>query len=315
MPTTEQITEFVKKVFARYHVLDDEFFTTFDDDEEEWVDKPLFPCGYLDEYTLERLSIHLGMTKQEILAMDEGASLRYWNKYPFFQLFQSYLNRWKWTTQYEGQEPTAEDLLINAIFTDNKGYPVKRRYLYQNIKSRLESKLRELDTVIPGTFHKGAEITDLSIRTEVIFSFPKCAEMVSSYIDMVDRTKELFFKAVYSDLNIEEANELNFLASWLKASDAVMPSVNITYPNVCIYRSVYAEEGLDDFYSYVKLRRYTYYDAFSVEDFVPWRCKEFFDYPDLVQKIVDISPNAKSSMREFAIRSPLSLESTTSTAL
>lgn len=322
MPTVEQITEFVKKIFERYRVLDTEFFTTYDDDENCMVDCPLFPYGKIDDDTLERLSVHLGLTKQEILNMDESASLRYWNKYPFFRLSWNYLESWNWYAHCKGEYPTAEDFLINAIFTENEGYPAKRRYQYQDVKKRLISKLKELDAFMPGTFHKGAEITDLSIQTEVIFSFPKCAEMVRSYIDMVNRTKELFFKAVHSDLNIEEINELNFLASWLRASDAVMPSVNITYPNICIYRSAYLEENLDDFYSYVKLRRYTYETVTNKEDsyglysyaltgrysnylssmdFVPWRCKEFFDYPDLVQEIVNISPAAKSSMREFAM--------------
>lgn len=300
MPTAEQITKFVKKVFDRYHAMDIDFFTTYDDDTKCLVECPLFPSGEIDESTLERLSLHLGMTKLEILNMDESASLRYWEKYSFFRLFHNYMDSWNWTAHYEGHKPTAEDLLINAIFTENEGYPAKRRYHYQNIRERLVTKLRELDAFIPGIFHECAEITDLSIQTEVFFSFPECAEMVSSYIDMVDRTKELFFKALHFDLDIDEANELNFLASWLQASDAVMPSINITYPNVCIFRSVYLEENFDDFYSYVKIRRYTY-GSLSQMDFVPWRCKEFFDYPDLMQEFVNISPQAKSTMREFAM--------------
>ena len=302
MNNTEAITEFVQSTFKRYRMPDTEFFRVYDEDSGTMVDRPLFPSGIADDETLYRLTVCLGMSKESILNCDEQSANKYWEKYPFFPLYEKYLDQWAWDARFEGKKPTAEDFLLNAIWGDEKGILVKRKYTFAGVKERLIKKLKEINTIIPGTYHEGAEITNLSIETEVFFSFPECSQMMRSFLDMVDRMKELFFKALSIELSDEEQQELNFLASWFRAGDAVMPSVLITYDNIQLYGSVYKEENYQDFFSYVKIRRFDFGSAlFPSKDLIPWRCREFFDDPSLVQEFVDTFPKAKAEMRNFAL--------------
>ncbi len=301
MKNLNQLTAFIGDIFQRYKAIRTGFYSMYDDEIEEYVDTPLFVGDdETDANTLARLSIHLGMSTEEILGMDQIAARRYWNKYSFFRLYDQFLKEWAWYSRHTDKRPTAEELLIKAIFTDDE-LSFTERYDFQDIKTRLIAKLKETDAFLPGTYHKDAEITELVIRTEVLFSFPQCAEMIKSFVCMVDRTKELFFKAIHENLSVDEERELNFLASWLRASDVVMASVDITYNNIRTFRPVYLKENLSDFFSYVSIRRfYSLESLFPTDDFVPWRCREFFEDVELAQALVTIFPNLKPKMLRFA---------------
>lgn len=292
MKQIETVTEYVSKLFERYSMSDYEFTHYFDDDTEEMLETPLFPYGISDDETLEKISINFGITKEEILSIDENAATRYWNKYKFFSLYKKYLHLWEWNQKYKDPEPTAEDFLINAIFTENEGIPIRLRH--PRIKERLISKLKEYDRVFPGTYHDGAEITDLYVSTQTLFSFPECGDMIRSFLNMVDRLQELFFKAIKEELPQDEINELNFLACWLNARDVVAPDTYVTYRNVRCYRNVYIEEGHTDFYEYAKIK------AFIGTE--PWRCQEFLDDENLVLRFVNVFPQTKHMMWEFGLQ-------------
>lgn len=294
MNTIDSITQYVAELFERYSMNTYGFFRDFDDETETVVDVPLFRYETADDATLEKISICLGISKNEILNTDPKAATRYWDKYPFFKLHHQYKHLWDWNQRYKDPEPTTEEILLNAIFGNRKGIPVRARYDINSIKDRLIQQLKEYDAVLPGTFHKDAEITDLKISTQTIFSFPMCPEMIHSFFDMVNRLKVLFFKAIEADLCEEEINELNFLACWLCATDKVDPRTLVTYDNVMCYKEIYTNEGFGDFFDYVIIKS-------PFIDSCPWRCKEFFDDPSLAQSLVDIYPQAKSKMREFGM--------------
>ena len=112
-------------------------------------------------------------------------------------------------------------------------------------------------------------------------------------MDIVNRIKELFFKALRTDLNEIEANELNFLASWMHMYDVVAQSTLLTYNNILIYRDVFVKENYKDFFYYANFRRFI--------GTAPWRCKEFFDDMSLVQEFVNIYPQAKAGMHQFTM--------------
>lgn len=293
MKKIEKITEYVTELFKLYDMNTYGFFVDFDEETEESVEVPLFRYGRIDKDTLHKIGVNFGLTEDEILNTDKEAARRYWNKYPFFQLYRDYKAQWEWNQKFKDPQPTEEEVLLNAIFGSGGGIPVRARYNWASIKERLISQLKSVDEYIPGTYHDGAEITDLRISTQTIFSFPQCGDMIRSLIDIVDRIKELFFLALRQDLTQSEANELNFLASWIRAVDVATPSTIMTYDTICMYRDVYIEEGYDDFFEYVK------FNAFVGTN--PWRCKEFFDDPKLVEKLLYNFPQAKGEMRKFAL--------------
>ncbi len=293
MNSKKQVTKYVRELFNRYELNDFGFFVDYNSENEERIEIPLFPYTKMDNETLKRISVYTGLTVSEILNCDQEAAVKYENKYPFISLYRDFKEKWAWYSRYKTKMPTAEEYLFNAIFTDNEGYPVEARYDYADVKKRMIDELKKADAFMPGTYHKDAKITHLIIRTENFFSFPKCKEMVLSFIDMVNTLEKLFFKALSSDLEAYEINELNFLSSILYATDVTMPSVYINYDNICDYKKAYLEENLSDFFSYVKIRTFI--------SSAPWRCKEFFDDMSLVQEFVNIFPQSKAQMRQFAM--------------
>lgn len=290
----ESVEKFVKSLFTKYDLDENDFFCEYDYETEDFFPKPLFLNGVIDDNMLKRLSVCLGMSKDEILNTDEQAGNRYAEKYPFFRLYQDFISSQEWYSKYKTTMPTAEDLLINAIFTENEGYPVEKRYDVHSVKKRLINKLKEIDKEIPGTYHQNADITNFAFRTEILFSFPKCYEMVSSFINAVNSYKELFYKVLESDLSESEINELNFLAHALEIRDVALFKITLDYANLLNLKETLIKENYSDFYSYARIDK--------TKNFFPWRCYEFFENKELVQELINIYPyNAKHKMREFSI--------------
>ena len=295
MNKVEKISQYVEDVFDQYGMNKDRFFFDYDVVADEKHPIPLFPNGDPDEETLGRISTQLGITKDEILSMDSDAAKRYWNKYEFFQLYGRFSVVWQWYSQFKDEMPSAKELLIKAIFSDKDNIysDYQRRYDFESIRERLNAKLNEINQYIPGTVHENAEITNLKVRTETFISFPQCSKMVRSFLQMVERLKSLFFSAIKKELSNEDKNELNFLASWLKATDVLLPTKMMTYDNISKLRLIYADEKKDDFYDYIKIHL-----SFSIPF---WRCREFFDDLDLVQEYENIFPETKGKLRQFAM--------------
>ncbi len=293
MKKISKISQFVEYVFDLYNMDKLGFF--FDYDEETYSEERiyLFPFKKPDDETLYRISVQLGITKEEILSMDRDAAKRYWNKYEFFMLYNEFLTASWWYAKYKDEMPSAEERLMRAIFSEKEDIysDFEKRYNGKDLFNRINEKLKIIDSVVPGTIHKDAHIINSEFGTENLFSFSQCNAMIRSFIEMVERLKELFFKALYEEIVVSEINELNFLASWLNASDIYTNTI-VTYDNIKAYSEVYKEENSSDFFDYVKILNFI--------GSSPWRCKEFFDDIELVQKFVDIFPKAKSKLREFA---------------
>ena len=295
-----QVSNFVEEIFDLYHLNKNDFF--FEYNKETFTEQKisLFSNNVIDNDTLKRLSIKLGLNTDEILSLDESVMFKYWNKYRFFKLYNLFLDAWAWNSRYEEKQVTP-NILLNAIFNDKINFPKTERYDYKSVKERMIRQLKEMDAFIPGTFHPNATVTNLTIETEVLFSFPEITEMLQSYIEMVEKTEMLFFKALKKTLTQNEINEYNFLVNALEITDIVMPTVLITYDNVCKYKQVYIEEGYNDFLSYAKVRNFVGTGNLC-KGVNPWRCKEFFDDIELVGKLANIFPAIKEQMRKFAMR-------------
>lgn len=296
----KQVSIFVEKIFDLYHINKFGFFSEFDEDTFEEYEIPLFPSDEIDNEIMERLCVKLGLSKIEILSLDEDIMYKYWNKYQFFKLYDLFLETWSWNSRYKEKLSPLESLFY-MFENETCKISVEERFDYKSVEKRLIEQLKEMDIFLPGTFHPNASITNLTIETEVLFSFPQITEMIRSYIEMVEKAETFFFRALNGKLSTEEINEYNFLINVLQITDIVMPSVFLTYDNVCNYRQAYIEEGLNDFFSYAKVRSFVGTDELC-PGVNPWRCKEFFDDMDLVRKLANIFPEIKEQMRKFAMR-------------
>ena len=102
---------------------------------------------------------------------------------------------------------------------------------------------------MPGTYHEGATINDLTIETECMISYPQITELTSSFLQMLDDVKNLFFKGIREELTEDEVHLFNFLCSVLVIKDIAAPSVYMNYSNLKKYSSVYEKEGFSDFFT------------------------------------------------------------------
>ncbi len=292
MTKAQKIKNFVEGVFDLYGFNKEGLFYYYDDKGNR-IDIPLFLSNKIDHEMLEEISKRIGLTKNEILCMDNVAATKYWNKYPFYKLFKKYLSVWQWNSEFIDPKPTAEELLLNRLFGKGEGIYVRKRYNINSIQTRLIDQLKNFDSVMPGSYYENGEIKNLCFSTQEFFSFPQCSDMIRSLVEMVKNIQELFFKAIADNISEDEKLELNFLAHSLTAVDVVTPNTLITYENISVYKKVYIKEGYTDFYDYVKIK--------GIIKTCPWRCKEFFEDIDLVQEFINIFPQAKAAMREFAM--------------
>ena len=292
MKDKKAIAEYVERVFDLYGLNKRGFFYDYDEESEEFFDCPLFVEGYeSEEKTIQRVSQYLGLATQEIVNCDKRAAFRYCDKYPYFALHHGFLGEWAWNIEFKSIKPNVEERIMATIFDiEMKPEP---RYDWKEVKKRLCEKLKEVSEYDSKYYPPDSELKVISAEAEVMFSYPKCCEMVRSFLDMVYRAQSLFFKAMKEDLQDEEQLEYNFLVSYLKITDIVRPSVKLYYYEVVRLRNVLLSEGYNEFWSYAKVRH-------ELADQQPWRCVEFFEDIDLVQEFVNVFPKAKKDMIEFS---------------
>lgn len=293
MDKKELISEYVERVFELYGLNKFEFFYDIDDDSES-LDRfaiPLFVEGFeSEEETIFRVSQYLGLTPEEIINRDKLAALKYWDKFPFFSLHNDFIDSWVWNAQYKNSKPTAEDMLLGALFDIPLG---EARYDFKSVTERFHEQLKVAAEYDPDYYPSDSRLHVLKVDTREMFSFPECGEMIRSYLDMIYRAQSLFFRALQEDLSDAEQREYNFLASYLMIEDIARPTRNMYYCDIVRLRDVLLEEGYKEFWSYVKIK-----NPLTLRE--PWRCIEFFNNMGLVQEFINAFPSAKKEMIEFA---------------
>ena len=110
---------------------------------------------------------------------------------------------------------------------------------------------------------------------------------------MVKRENELFQAALTNELSENEISEFNRLASVLELEDRYDPDQYLYYDRLVKYRGVYQAEGVVEIGDTVRLSPFG--------SFAPYRCAEFLDDIETVQKFVNLYPSMKKDMREFAM--------------
>lgn len=292
MSKAKEISEFVKKALNTFSISEHEYFYSTDPKTGERIPRDLFSSADINGEVIGRLSVALGIDKQDIIEMNEAPLKAYYSEYPFFGLYRRYLEESERQREFSDGLST-EERLVAAIFGDKSGLKIEKRYDVKAIKQRLIKQLYEIDSLIPGTYHQDATLCDLAAETEYIISYPSVTELMRSFLQMVDEAGDLFFKGIDTELSKSEAQRFNFLCSTLEIFDIIMPSVRMSYTTLKKYRSVYKAEGMSEFTSYVRVRRFV--------DDAPWRCREFLDDKELVQRFVNYFPYEKSRIREFVM--------------
>lgn len=290
MKSKAQITHFVIETMNLYNI-DWEVF--FPEAEDKPTSRRIFSGKEIDEETLTKLSSIIGLTRDEILNCDKKAAKRMYQKYKYFDLREGYEIAEHIAQYAPGQ---AEAILVNAIFNldDSPSRLVpKITTSKKEIEKRLIAYLKDKAQYFPKEYHDGQEIKNLSASYELMFDYLELKELLVSFIEMVEKAKELFFKALRNEISSDEINEYNFLVTVLHLKDAIIRKP-MYYQMIELLRSVLINENYESFYDYVTVEKYV--------DFEPWRCKQFVEDKELAEKYFDVFPTSRRRMFDFGMR-------------
>lgn len=289
MTKNEKIEVFIKACFNELCLDFADYFSYTDGNSKSRL-VPLLQEGKLNEDAVQFTSRMLGLSVQDIMSCNYDALFYLRDKYPYF-------------THYKGLEKAYETLMLGHRYAEyklteaiaGKRLPLPIRCNPFDVRDRLTEQLKALDAHLPGTYHEGAEITDLQISFQRICHYDGIGEFLESYLQMIERARVLFFQAIETDLSEDDIREYNFLVTVLGIRDFVCADWgNLYYDNLLRCREIYREENLPNFYDYIVLCPDRYIS--------PWRCAEFLDDRDLIQRYINYNPYHKLTMRDFAMR-------------
>ena len=292
MVDAEKVVAYIRDCFEEFELNYQEFFSYYDEESDELVECELIrEDGSVDPAAVKLASEVLGIREKDIYAAREKAVMKKIKQFPYLEHHRLYEYARK-RSFYDGE--AYDDIrILEVLFGQDIDKSGIQRYNYQSIKGRMIEQLKNIDKVMPGTYHKRAEINDLSIAATNIVHYDGIVDMVGEIIRMFNRAGELFFRALKSDLEEVEINEYNFIVSLLRIRDAYYHSGYIYYSNICRCREVYIQEARPRFQDYVRVDNY--------RSFKPWICTGFIENRNLVEEYLDIMPEAKGLMREDAM--------------
>lgn len=291
MANAKKVDEFIKEMFEVYSLDYAEFFDESDDDAALNSPSGSKENHYaLNMPMVELAAKILGVDTTDILTLNSEAVMKWLKKYPYFWHRPAFDEAYRRSFHDESYKSLR---LLEVIFEKEVVPDYPTRYDYSDVIHRLDALLRSIDKSVPGTYHAGASMENLSIYTKNFCHFEHIKEMVESYIEMFDRAKGLFFKAWDTDLSQDEIHEYNFLVATIGLQDNCYIREYLFYDLLKSFLPVYRSEGYKDFFSYVRIYHHRVLEA--------WKCAEFSQDKALVQKFTKIYPQAKKSMREFSL--------------
>ena len=288
MKNAEKVESFIRSVFEVYGLDYSQYFSTYTTDDEK-VELPMVMDGKLDISMVHRAAEILGENVEDLLSMNSKKTAKWQIRFPYIDQKQSF--EYACSRSYYGKNYDTLRLMEAIWDIDIPNKPM--RYDYKDVTRRMHALLKEYDKVAPGTYHEDAHCDHLQINTTSFCHFTELEQMMTSFFEMVERARVLFFTALEQDLSAEEIKEYNIIVSVLGIQDRYIPQKGeLHYSKLCKLASVYKAEQQVDFFDYVMLD--------PAKDVAPWRCAEFIQNRDIVQAYANIAPGAKKAMREFA---------------
>lgn len=289
MTKAQRIEEYIRDCFKTYSIDIGEFFSEVTGDEKAQDICRTDGKGKIDMRTVQYASELLGISVEDILALNDEAAAKWWRKYPYLWHLHSYNYAYEKSFFGKGYDSMK---LLEAIFDTKLGGPYPPRYNLKDVANRLEITLQEIDKSLPGTYHKDASITNLKITTDNFIEFEHIEEMTESFVDMIQALKSLTLKALKDELTQDEIYEFNFLSTVLGFRDRFYVKGFLRYNDLLFAKSVYSDVTEDNFNDYFVFRK--------AYDFKPWHCTGFANNRALVERFLSVMPSAKAEMRQFS---------------
>lgn len=257
----------------------------------ELLEEKLGSCGE-DEDRLCETGLALGLSDSDILRGFSPVPDELYNRYPLFSM----LPDWRIAEAMAGRY--GPQRVLKAIFEDKcitRGVPSRQaeaEQVAEQVRQRCDQKVKRINDVFPGTYPTELPVWRFSIQTSDMIHFESVYELSDAFDSVVGRFSELFFAAMSADLPERETLELNLLATFLNATDLVMPGRRIQYEYIRENRSVFQQEGYRQLTSYVKIGR-----VLPV-----WKARAFYRDSEFVGRYIERHAEAKASIRSFLRR-------------
>lgn len=246
--------------------------------------------GRLNMELVEYASDILGVTTKELLEM-RGSVMKKWSrKYPLVKYWEGMRRS---VNESYLRNPTPEERLLAAVynFTERDIYVTK--YNLKKLEECTMEALIALEKEKPGTIHPGEKIENFYADTVYICRYPHITEMLDSFFEMVNRGKELFFKALEQELTGAEICEYNLIVSYTGIRDKHFNSHGLYYRYLVKFRQLYQAEKGKNFFDYVVLSK----DI----PFQPWKFAEIIADQVRMERYLSDVPSARMLMYMFAI--------------
>ena len=260
------------------------------DCEMGWHPIPWVIDGRLNMELVEYSSDILGVTKNELLEMRRSVIKRWSRKYPLVKYWEGMIRS---VNESYLRNPTPEERLLAAVYNFTERDIYVTRYDLKRLEERTVEALTALEAEKPGSIHPGEKIENFYADTVYVCSYPHILEMVDSFFKMVNRGKELFFKALEQELSEAEICEYNLIVSYTGIRDKHFNLHGLYYRYLVKFRQLYLEEKGKDFFDYVVLSK----DI----PFQPWKFAEIIADRVRMEKYLSYVPRAKMLMNIFAI--------------
>lgn len=282
------------------HIMDEVVFINENDEKKEvdfWdLDEDFLATEYPD--IAKVAAFFFGVSEQEVISQNEHITDRFLEDKETSDFF---------TTAWDIKDRTRGRYFKGQVGRNLGGVLTERmsldeatsigfenRYDYHSVPERLYKTLKEKGNSVPGLFHPGQKILDLKIYTEHFISC-ECSDFLEAFFHIAEKLEKLFHKAVNSGLTERERQEYDFYVLALNVKMAIIGSKHAFYRNILVFRDFYKEHVYTDLASYLR------FDFWHEDFYQPWRCIEFTDCGNLVQRFFDYVPEAKKAMRQFAM--------------
>lgn len=260
------------------------------DSEMGWHPIPWVIDGRLNMELVEYSSDILGVTKNELLEMRRSVMKRWSRKYPLVKYWEGMIRS---VNESYLRNPTPEERLLAAVYNFTERDIYVTRYDLKRLEERTVEALTALEAEKPGSIHPGEKIENFYADTVYVCSYPHILEMVDSFFKMVNRGKELFFKALEQELSEAEICEYNLIVSYTGIRDKHFNLHGLYYRYLVKFRQLYLKEKEKDFFDYVELSKDT--------PFQPWKFAEIIADRTRMEQYLSYVPRARMLMYMFAI--------------
>lgn len=246
--------------------------------------------GNLNMELVEYASDILGVTTNELLEMRRSVMKKWFRKYPLVKYWEGMR---RCVNESYLRNPTPEERLLAAIYNFTERDIHVTRYDLKKLEQRTMETLTALEEKKTGTIHPGEKIENFYADTVYICHYLHITEMLDSFFKMVNRGKELFFKALEKELNESEICEYNLMVSYTGIRDKHFTLHGLYYRYLVKFRQLYLAEGGKDFFDYVVLSK----DI----PFQPWKFAEIIADRTRMEQYLSYVPRARMLMYMFAI--------------